>query len=88
MRNGIFKWSQSNVPQIFTNYKLKNGNFALKRLGGHQLNQTVKANITVTGQLTVYKGLSIEKDTARFYDIPAKNAQPEPNHEETSDKPI
>ena len=44
--------------------KRKNNNFAVNKLGGHQLNQILKVNITVIGTAEFIRVLCPEKDTA------------------------
>lgn len=78
-----------NLPEVLVNYKRKNSNPALEKLGSHCPNQVITDNVTLNGinQPQVSLDTITEKDTYHFCSIPLRNAEPASSLGETADKP-
>lgn len=61
-------------------------NFTMDKPGKHHLSQANKGNITNNGIIKIVLPSNMQWEQCHIFDLPAQNAQPESNQEETSGK--
>lgn len=86
-KNRIFTLFQNTSTQIFFNHREGESNFTMDKAGEYHHDQENKGVIISDGTMKIVSPNNMQQEEQyHIFDIPAKDADPESNHEESSDK--